>query len=66
MAALLKRAAAKRVSGEPFSVAPALLAAAVAGAAAAVITYKLLATERCPWMITDCFHQNQTGRRELC
>lgn len=19
-----------------------------------------------PWMIADCFHQNQTGRRELC
>ena len=48
MAALLKRAAAKRVSEKRLSEAPALLAAAVAGAAAAVITHKLLATERCP------------------
>jgi hypothetical protein len=35
---LLKRAAAKRVSGEHESVAPALRAAPIAGAAAAVIT----------------------------
>lgn len=43
-----KRAAAKRVSGKRLSAAPALLAAAVAGAAAAVIRYELLATGRCP------------------
>lgn len=47
-AGLLKRAAAKRVSEKRLSEAAALLAAAVAGAAAAVITDKLLATERCP------------------
>jgi hypothetical protein len=54
MAGPLERAAAKRMSGERWSVAPALLPAAVAGAAVAVITSKLLAAERCLDEIVDC------------
>jgi len=42
MSELLKGAVAKRVSGDNPSPVHAALAAAVAGAAAAVLTYKLL------------------------